>query len=307
MTVSFNRLNARSSHRTVFRTSFSVSSSVSNRPAQVPAGGKALVPAVQRASRLLDHLAQTREPVTLAALVRELNLPKSSVHGLLATLVELDLVRRLPAGDFALGPRVLQWANGYTSQADIVGAFNEHAGRIDALRAETVMLAVLDEADVVYLACRQGSRPLAVNFRVGGRFPATCTSSGKAMLSTLPDQAVRNRLAASGLRRLTRHSIGSMTVLLRQLAETRDTGHAVDDEETAEGMYCFGAPVFSAGQHEATAAVAVSLIKATVTPRRRSETVAAITELAALLSERLGGSPAWPVESRRGGARSAAA
>ncbi|HMN83508.1 MAG TPA: IclR family transcriptional regulator [Burkholderiaceae bacterium] len=279
---------------------------MSSRLAQAPAAGKALVPAVQRASRLLDHLAQAREPVTLAALVRELSLPKSSMHGLLATLVELDLVRRLPAGEFALGPRVLQWANGYTSQTDIVGAFNEHAGRIDALRAETVMLAVLDEADVVYLACRPGSRPLAVNFRVGGRFPATCTSSGKAMLSTQPDQAVRSRLAASGLRRLTRHSIGSMATLLRQLGEAREHGYAVDDEETAEGMYCFGAPVFSAGQHEATAAVAVSLIKATVTPRRRNETVAAITELAALLSERLGGSGQRPVHGRRATARNAA-
>ena len=279
---------------------------MSSRLAQAPAAGKALVPAVQRASRLLDHLAQAREPVTLAALVRELSLPKSSMHGLLATLVELDLVRRLPAGEFALGPRVLQWANGYTSQTDIVGAFNEHAGRIDALRAETVMLAVLDEADVVYLACRPGSRPLAVNFRAGGRFPATCTSSGKAMLSTQPDQAVRSRLAASGLRRLTRHSIGSMATLLRQLGEAREHGYAVDDEETAEGMYCFGAPVFSAGQHEATAAVAVSLIKATVTPRRRNETVAAITELAALLSERLGGSGQRPADGPGATARNAA-
>ncbi len=302
MRGSFSMLNARSPHRTVFRTS----SAVSSRSAQASGADKALVPAVERATRLLDHLAQSREPATLATLVRELGLPKSSVHGLLATLTGLDLVRRLPAGEFVLGPRVLQWANGYASQTGLVGAFNEHAGRIDALRTETVMLAVLDEADVVYLACRQGSRPLAVNFRVGGRFPATCTSSGKAMLSTQPDQAVRTRLAANGLRRLTRHSIGSMATLLRQLGEAREHGHAVDDEETAEGMYCFGAPVFSAGQLEATAAVAVSLIKATVTPRRRNETVAAITELAALLSERLGGSRPQPAESRRVSSRTAA-
>ena len=259
---------------------------------------RAQVPAVVRASRVLDHLADARDPVTLAALVRDLGLPKSSVHGLLATLTGLDLVRRLPGGEFALGPRVLQWAASYSRQSDIVGAFNELAGRIDALRAETVMLAVLDEADVVYLACRPGSRPLAVNFRVGGRFPAAFTSSGKAMFATMTDDAVRARLAGIAWRRLTRQGVASPAALLRQLAAVRDEGHAVDDEETAEGMTCFGAPVFRAGQPEAVAAVAVSLIKATVTAKRRNETVAAIRALADALTERLGGHADRP-EPRR--------
>lgn len=253
-----------------------------------PAAAQTLVPAVLRTVRLLDHLAGLRRPASLTDLVKALALPKSSVHGLLVTLDALDLVHRTVDGEFALGPKALEWASAYSLQSDVIGAFNEYADEFATLSAESIMLAVLDEADVVYLACRQGTRPLAVNFKVGGRFPACCTSSGKAIMATLGDDEVRRRMANGGLRRMTRHSVSSTTALLRQLATTRELKFAVDDEETAEGMHCFGAPVHAAGREHAVAAVAVSLIKVSATPRRVAEIVPAIQSLAARLSERLG-------------------
>ena len=231
---------------------------------------------------------RSREPLSLAELAKTLAIPKSSAHGLLATLTELDLVVRDDDGGFTLGPRPLLWAGAYTLQSRVVAAFDALAHGHEALAAETVMLAVLDGADVMYLACRQGRRPLAVNFRVGERFPACCTSSGKAMLATMPEPRVRALMAGDGLRRLTRHSVASTTGLLRQLRTAAAQGWAIDDEETAEGMHCFGAPVFAAGRNEAVAAVAVSLIKASATPRRITDIVGAIRALAAQISERLG-------------------
>ncbi len=254
-----------------------------------PAPAARLVPAVTRAVHLLDALSQARRPASLASLARTLHAPKSSVHGLLNTLVALDLVRRDESGEFALGPRPLQWAGAYSLQSDVASAFHELAGSTGPLASETVMLAVLDGTDVLYLACRPGTRALAVNFRVGGRYPASCTSSGKAMLATLADAQIRERFA--GMRSLpkpTRQSVASPAALLRQLAQVRSNGYAVDDEEMAEGMQCFGAPVFSAGSAQAVAAVAVSLIKAGTSPVRRNELVAAIRALAARLSTRLG-------------------
>jgi IclR family transcriptional regulator, blcABC operon repressor len=247
------------------------------------------VPAVDRAVRLLDYLASSRQPASLSELVRQLELPKSSLHGLLASLGSASLITKTTDNEYLLGPKVVQWAGAYSLQSDLIGAFAELAAQRPALTAETVMLAVLDGADVMYLACRQGSRALAVNFRVGGHFPASCTSSGKALLATLPDARVRALIAQAGLRRLTRQSVSSVTMLLRHLAQTRQAGYAIDDEETAQGMKCFGAAVFAAGSAPAVAAVAVSQIKAAATVKRSAETIAAIRHLAAQLTERLGG------------------
>jgi DNA-binding IclR family transcriptional regulator len=248
-----------------------------------------LVPAVERAVRLLDLLAAAGRPLPLAELTRELELPKSSLHGLLATLVALGLARREPDGLFGLGLKPLQWADAFAAQSDLLRTFDAHAGSFAELEPETVMLAVLEGDQVVYLSCRQGSRPLAVNFRVGGRFPACCTSSGKAMLASLTDAQVREILGDGPLPRLTRHGIETLDALQEQLVRARARGYAVDDEETAEGMQCFGAPIHAARQSNAVAAVAVSLIKAGLTPQRRDAIVTAITELARRISTTLGG------------------
>jgi IclR family transcriptional regulator, blcABC operon repressor len=72
------------------------------------------------------------------------------------------------------------------------------------------------------------------------------------------------------------------------MTEIRELGYAQDNEETAEGMQCFGAPVFAAGSQRAVAGVAVSTIKASLTPKRRNEAIQAIRQLANDVSVRLG-------------------
>ena len=109
------------------------------------------------------------------------------------------------------------------------------------------------------------------------------------MLATLPAERVDGLVARALPGRLTRQSVADRGALERQLLAARASGYAVDDEETAEGMNCFGAPVYAAGGGQAVAAVGVSLIKSTTTAQRRAQVIASIRELARRLSARLGG------------------
>lgn len=250
-----------------------------------------LVPAVERATRVLDALATAERPLSLAELARTLALPRSSLHGLLATLVQLDLARRDTDACFRPGARPVRWASAWNGQAEVVESFQRQARTLAALESETIMLAALDGTEVVYLACRPGQRALEINFRVGGRLPAAIASSGKAILAGLTDAQVRQRLAGHAFERITRHSVASLNALLRQLRTIRQAGHAVDDEEAAEGMLCLGAAVparadqasMAGGQH----AVAVSVIKAGLTTRRRRELEQAVQRLATAISQDL--------------------
>jgi IclR family transcriptional regulator, blcABC operon repressor len=247
-----------------------------------------LVPAVERAVALLDVLAEADESVALADLQRRTGFPKSSLHGLLATLTHLGLIYRNDEQRYSLGSKSLQWADAYAHQTRVILAFNEASKSLAAIQEETVMLAVLQGAKVHYLACREGSRPLAVKFRVGGSFPAACTSTGKAILATLSNEQVKALIGEHGLQRQTRFSVPSVDALLKQLDRFRHAGYAIDDEEMAEGMHCFGAPVFTAGKAEAIAAVAVSLIKASTSVKRRQEIIQQVGDLAKDISRRLG-------------------
>ncbi len=248
----------------------------------------ALVPAVERAVALLDVLAEVEESVALADLQRRTGFPKSSLHGLLNTLTQLGLIYRNDEQRYSLGSKCLQWGDAYAHQTRVILAFNEATKTLAALQEETVMLAVLQKANVQYLSCREGNRALAVKFRVGGSFPAACTSTGKAILATLSNDKVKTLMGEHGLQRQTRFSVASVDALLKQLERFRHAGYAVDDEEMAEGMHCFGAPVFTAGKSEAIAAVAVSLIKASTSVKRKQEVIQQVADLAKEISRRLG-------------------
>jgi DNA-binding IclR family transcriptional regulator len=249
------------------------------------AGG---VPAVVKAVRLLNLLVAAKEPLSLAALTDELDLPKSTIHALCATLVQSGLVRRYENGTYHLGSHVMDLSAAFLARTDVTTEFTSLGDSLRVLPEETIILSVLDGLDVVYVSCRNGNRPLGLNFRMGMRLPANCTASGKALLSTLSEARVAELARSNGLRSLTRKSVTDLPKLMKQLALARKRGYSIDDEETRDGMVCLGVPVFDSRSTQAVAGVGVSLLKASLDARQKDRAVEAIQQMAAELSKRLG-------------------
>jgi DNA-binding IclR family transcriptional regulator len=249
---------------------------------------RGLVPAVVKAMNLLDVLAAAKEPLTLASLTAALHLPKSTIHALCATLVHAGLVRRYANGSYHLGSHVMDLSHSFLSRIDLTAEFSSLGESLDVLPEETIIISVLDGADVVYLGCRNGTRPLGLNFRIGMRLPASCTASGKAILATLPPERVGELAHTGGLSSLTRKSITDLPTLMKQLSVVRKRGFSQDDEETRDGMICFGAPIFDSRNTQAVAGIGVSLLKADTDARQRSVAIHAVQLMAAELSKRLG-------------------
>lgn len=249
---------------------------------------KAVVPSVLKGARLLDVVAASRNSFSLAELSQALELPKSSVLGLCTSLTQTGLLTRFEDGTYHLGTHLVDLAHAYLSRTDLTQEFARAWDSLDSMPGESAVLAVLDGTDVVYVACRNGSQPFALTYRIGMRLPAHCTASGKALLSSMSDDRVRQLYRGKKLERLTRHSIGTVKALLGDLKTARERGYAVDDGETREGMCCFGAPVFDATGQQAVAAVALSAMKNTESVRAAEQAAETIHELAELMSHRLG-------------------
>jgi IclR family transcriptional regulator, blcABC operon repressor len=249
---------------------------------------KGSVPAVVKAVHLLEVLAAAKEPLALASLTDALTLPKSTIHALCSTLVHSGLVRRFENGSYHLGSHIMDFSHAFLARTDVTAEFTTLVTSLNLLPEETIILSVLDGADVVYVSCRDGSRPLGLNFRIGMRLPATCTASGKAQLSTLPEERVVELARASGLPALTRKSVTELPTLMKQLALARKRGYSVDDEETRDGMVCLGTPVFNSNSTHAVAGIGVSLLKADTTARQKNLAIHAIRQMAVELSKRLG-------------------
>lgn len=250
------------------------------------------VESVTRAVNILNALAAGLSTATLASLSRELKLPRSSTLALCNTLVRTGLLSRDANGAYRLGPHVLDLSGAYLSTTDLHGEFDRLCRDLDVLPDQTLVLSVLDDTEVVYVGRRRGTRPIGVAYELGMRLPAHCTASGKALLSVLQAGEVqalyRARSRSKKLQALTPKSVTDLNVLVLQLEETAHRGYALDDEETALGMACVGAPIFD-GAGNALGAVAVSLVKAALTPDELRIAASELCRLATSISTAMGG------------------
>ncbi|MBI2306490.1 MAG: IclR family transcriptional regulator [Rhodocyclales bacterium] len=248
---------------------------------------KAVVPSVLKATRLLDEVAASRDPVTLVDLSKRLALPKSSTLSLCTSLTLSGLLRRFDDGTYHLGAHLVDLAHAYLARTDLTKEFNRALNALKVLDEEGAVLAVRDGTDVVYIACRNGTLPIGVTYRIGMRLPVSCTATGKALISTLGDQEVKQLYRGQRLPRLTKNSCGSVAALLEQLHQVRNDGFARDDEETHENMYCIGVPIHDPDGGPVMAAVAVSMFKGRNSKQKQEQTVQTLKQLAAMLQNPL--------------------
>jgi IclR family transcriptional regulator, blcABC operon repressor len=239
-------------------------------------------PAVTRAVALLEELARSGGPLTLTELARRLDLAKSTVANLCAALEGSGMVRRSDIR-WALGYKVVELGQGFLAGTDLVAEFRRLTDALPAGHAETMLLAVLDGADVLYLARHDGSQPVRLASDVGRRLPAVVTALGKAMLASLPPEALDARLAAVGeLPLLTARSHRTLDALHADLRATRARGFAVDDEQSTEGVTCLGVAI--PGFTDPPTAVGTTLLAARMTTDLREALVRDLTDLAQRLA-----------------------
>jgi DNA-binding IclR family transcriptional regulator len=216
---------------------------------------------VIKATRILDEVGNSMTPVGPGALATRLGLPKSTTHDLCSTLVAERYLERLADGTYRLGTRVLELYGLYNRRNSITAEFARVCDELSP--AGTVVLAILDGTEVLYVGSRPGSEEVAVHFRIGMRLPATCAASGKAILSTLSETRLRELYGDAPLPRPTERALRTIDELLADFDAARARGYTIDDEETRPGFLGVGAPVFSPAQSAAIAAVGCSVIKTT--------------------------------------------
>jgi len=249
---------------------------------------ESLAPAVTRAGSILDLLAEDAAVAFgPSELARRLGLPKSSIANICAALADVGLVRRVGTG-FALGRKLAELGGAYLSAVDLVQEFYEACRDLRTGSEETVQLAVLDGLEMTYLARHDGRQPVRLTSQIGRRLPATSTATGKAALAALSDPELERRLAGiTVLPAFTPNSHRNVSDVMRDIEEVRRRGYAIDDEETIEGVVCYGIAIPGRQPGEGPHAASITLLKARATSERVPALAADLRQLAEQLSDPL--------------------
>jgi DNA-binding IclR family transcriptional regulator len=200
---------------------------------------------VQRAVRLIRHVAEGNPVLNMSETAKALKINRTTLLRLLHTLEAEGFVERRPNGaGFQVGLSLLEvGARALFSQDLVQVAVPVLTELAEALQLSS-HLGVLDGTDVLYLVRRTPNTPLASNIRVGSRLPAHATTMGRMLLAFLPPVEVERLYAGKELQRFSEHTSTTLAALRAKAEKDRSAGIAWSEAHFERGIGSAAVPVF---------------------------------------------------------------
>jgi DNA-binding IclR family transcriptional regulator len=206
-----------------------------------------IVPAVDRAARLLDILDAESRPMTISELARAVGINKGTARDLLETLrahglLQRDEVRKT----YRLGPRLARLGMAALGQLDLSSVAHPFLAELAEQVSGSVLLVLPHGNRATIVDKVDGSRAAAVQVSatVGGRIRLAAGACGKVFLAYLAAADVETALVE--LTHTTPNTVLDPSVYRRALEQVRRQGYATDDQEYLSGVRAASAPVFDA-------------------------------------------------------------
>jgi DNA-binding IclR family transcriptional regulator len=245
----------------------------------------ASAPSLERGLAILELIAKHPNGLTLSQLVRQLGLPKSSLHSLLLTFERAKYLHRIePSGQYICGEKLIRVAMLAFDNAMLRRQATPILIKLMRRTGLTVHLATLVRAEVVMIARVSSSSGRRVATWIGKRVDAHCTSVGKCLIAALPEEELLNLVRDRGLFRHNDNTITNLARLREELTRVKRLGYAVDDEEEEMGFCCVGTQVVD-GSDRVVAAVSVSGETEQISARDRRYLVSQLQSCATELSK----------------------
>lgn len=229
---------------------------------RTPGGGavdeRYYVETAARAIHLLKTIGECESPVSLAQLVDKMQWSKPSVYRLLRTLEAVGALRQQDSKGYILGPTIVALGQAALRETGLLETAGPHLRALHRALGETIVLTVLDGAEVVYLERIEADEILIPRTRIGSRLPAYCTATGQALLAGLSDEEIVRRHEGRTLSARGPNTITSMDRLLDRISAVRQQGYAINNQELTAGHRAAAAPIVDQ-RNETIAAVSVSV------------------------------------------------
>ena len=204
------------------------------------------VPAVDRAFDMLEIVGRCSHGLTLSELSRTLDIPKSTAHYIIGTLLARGYLLRTPDGrHYRLGLRVFDFAGIGTAEMQFQKVSSPHLRVLAKTLSLTVQMAVLRAGEGVIIDKADWPRDTWGGSWIGRHFDLHCTAQGKALILSLSDSELEKLFHNRGLARYTAHTVCSLDELKLGLAEARKHGFTISNEEYILGIRGIAAPVFN--------------------------------------------------------------
>ncbi len=205
--------------------------------------GRGAIQVISRAAAVLRALEGQNKGMSLGAIAKAIDLPRSTVQRLVAALEVEGLVEAAPGG-MRLGPAILRLAS--RVNGDLVSLARPHLQSLAEACDETVCLIQAKGTTLGIVHALVSSQELRVAPMPEQFLQMHATSAGKALLADLPEETI-DGLLPDPLPQLTARTINSRAALHRELAQVRLHGFSYDREEHVQGVCAIGTALHVGG------------------------------------------------------------
>lgn len=202
---------------------------------------------LEKANRILELYNEEGESFTFSEIVERTGLEKGSVQRLLFTLQHLGLLSRHQRYKrYSLSTRFISFAVSYMQTDPLMMQAIKHLDPLARQTNQAVGLGLLDGVRVFY--AHRIPNLVSNDFALlPVRRYAYCTAAGRAMMASMPDDAVDDILAKSPMRRFTARTITDPVEIRRLVGLGREMGIAWQDCEVLERELAIAAPILGDG------------------------------------------------------------
>lgn len=247
------------------------------------------VQSLERAFNLLDILSEYPEGIQITRLAEKVNLSKSTVHRLLATLINMNYVLKDPETEkYKLSYRIIYLSRNLINNIDIIPVAKPFLEALSENINETIHLCIEDMGEVMYVDKIESNQTIRMFSRIGSRAPMYCTGVGKVLLSGMDPTTYQNTVDKIEFVSKTPRTISSKELLNEEIELIKKQGYGLDDVENEEGIRCIAAPIIDS-QGKIIASFSISGPTTRMTMERvNNELVAKVKETSMKISRQLG-------------------
>jgi len=203
------------------------------------------VEALAKGLAVLECFDAAHPDMTLSDIARRTGVTPAAARRSLITLQALGYVGQ-NGKRFHLRPKVMSLGSGFYFAARIDEFMAPELRQLVEVHGDASSVAMLEGADVVYIAHHSTQRARRATAVVGARYPAHATSLGRVLLAGLPDAALEDVLARMQPVALTSRTVTDKAELRRLILQAREQGFATTVDQLDYGITALAVPVRAA-------------------------------------------------------------